>query len=139
MSRHYSFNFYLSTKNNRNDSVHYLSNNDIKRNYMNIGYQEVSNVVCFAVDAATYHVFTLPFEFVKLRCIGNIFPNIIFNNVIELWVRDVVPFEHEFFLRIAQAFPLTTLHHYHIMRRNHLTTSNHIESLNILILFHLLL
>ncbi|CAF1672205.1 unnamed protein product, partial [Adineta ricciae] len=38
--------------------------------------------------------------------IGNKFPNIIFNNVNELWVRDEVRFEHNFFLRIAQAFPL---------------------------------
>jgi hypothetical protein len=73
---------------------------------MNIGYQEVSNIVCFTIVTGTYHIFTLPFEFVKLISIGNIFPNIIFNNVIELWIQDMVPFEHEFFLRIAQAFPL---------------------------------
>lgn len=30
----------------------------------------------------------------------------IFNSVTELWVDDEVPFEHEFFLRIAKAFPL---------------------------------
>ncbi len=106
MSRLCSFKFYLSSNSNRNDLVRYLSNNDIKQNYMNIGYQEVSNIVCFTIVTGTYHIFTLPFEFVKLISIGNIFPNIIFNNVIELWVQDAVPFEHEFFLRIAQAFPL---------------------------------
>jgi hypothetical protein len=73
---------------------------------MNIGYQELSNIVCFTVNTAVYHIFTLPFEFVKLISIGKVFPNIIFNNVIELWVHDDVSFEHEFFLRIAQAFPL---------------------------------
>ncbi|CAF4281013.1 unnamed protein product, partial [Adineta steineri] len=38
--------------------------------------------------------------------IGNIFPNIVFNNVIELWIHDIIPFQHEFFLRITQSFPL---------------------------------
>ncbi|CAF4629277.1 unnamed protein product, partial [Rotaria socialis] len=33
------------------------------------------------------------------------FSNTVFKNVIELRVHDVVPLEHEFFLRIAQAFP----------------------------------
>ncbi len=106
MSRLCSFKFYLSSNSNRNDLVRYLSNNDIKQNYMNIGYQEVSNIVCFTIVTGTYHIFTLPFEFVKLISIGHIFPNIIFNNVIELWVQDAVPFEHEFFLRIAHSFPL---------------------------------
>jgi hypothetical protein len=106
MSRLYSFKFYLSAVNNSDDLGHYLSNNDIKRNYMKIGCEEVSNIVCLAGNTSTYHIFTLPFEFIELMSIGNIFPNIIFNYVIELWVHDVVPFEHEFFLRIAQAFPL---------------------------------
>ncbi|CAF2141277.1 unnamed protein product [Rotaria magnacalcarata] len=106
LSRLHSFNFYLSTENNRNDLVRYLSNNNVKQNYMNTGYQEVSTIVSFSVNTARHHIFTLPFEFIKFLGIGNIFPNIVFKNVIELYVHDVVPFEHEFFLRIAQAFPM---------------------------------
>jgi len=141
MSRLYSFKFYLSTENNRNDLVRYLSNNDIKQNYMNIGYQEVSNIVCFTIVTGTYHIFTLSFEFVKLISIGNIFPNIIFNNVTELWVQDMVPFEHEFFLRIAQAFPL--LKSFYVsdctpLSYNAKKSSDNIESLNIFISLHLI-
>ncbi len=106
MQRLNSFNFYLSTENKRNDLVHYLSNNDAQRTYMNIGYREVSSIVCFAVDIGVYQVFTLPFQFEELEFIGNIFPNIVFDYVTRLWVRDEVPFGHEFFLRLAQAFPL---------------------------------
>jgi hypothetical protein len=72
---------------------------------MNIGYQEVSNIVQFAGNTSTYHVFTLPFQFAKLIYIGNIFPNISFTHVIDLCVHDEFPFEHEFFLRISKAFP----------------------------------
>ncbi|CAF5085951.1 unnamed protein product [Rotaria sp. Silwood1] len=83
--RLHSFKFYLSTENNRNDFVRYMSNNNIKQNYVNIGYEEVSNIIC-AVDPTIYHIFTLPFEFDKLSFIGNIFPNIVFNYVIELHI-----------------------------------------------------
>jgi hypothetical protein len=106
MQRLNSFNFYLSTENKSNDLVHYLSNNDAQRTYMNIGYREVSSIVCFAVDIGVYHIFTLPFQFEELGFIGSIFPNIVFNYVIRLWVRDRIPFGHEFFLRLAQAVPL---------------------------------
>jgi hypothetical protein len=38
--------------------------------------------------------------------ISNNFPNIIFKNVTFLWVQDSDPFKREFFIRIAQCFPL---------------------------------
>jgi hypothetical protein len=53
---------------------------------MNIGYQEVSNMVSLTVHTATYRVIALPFEFIKLMSMGNIFPNIVFNYVTELWM-----------------------------------------------------
>ncbi|CAF1248296.1 unnamed protein product [Adineta steineri] len=99
MTRVYSLKFYFSIENNRNDTLDYSFN-------INIQSQETSNIVCCSVNTVTYHVFTLPFEFIKLVSIGNIFPNIVFNNVIELWIHDIVPFQYEFFLRITQSFPL---------------------------------
>jgi len=96
-----SFKFYLSIINDQSHFVNYLSNNN-----RNMKYQQTSDIVCFHNNKATYHLFTLPFEFIKLINIGNLFPNIRFNNVIELWVFDVGPLEHEFFLRISRAFPL---------------------------------
>ena len=111
MSRLNSFKFSINTENKKDDIVHYLSNNSIKQNSMNIRHEEVSNIVCFLGVTAINNVFTIPFEFAKLMYIGNKFPSIIFNNVIELWVYDEVRFEHEFFLRIAQAFPLLKCFH----------------------------
>jgi hypothetical protein len=111
MPRLDSFKFYLSTENDRNDLVRYMSNNDIKQNYLNIGYREVSNIITSAGDQATYQIFTLPFEFDEPLSIGHIFPNIVFKYVTELSAYDWVPFEHEFFLRIAKAFPLLKTFH----------------------------
>ncbi|CAF3738452.1 unnamed protein product [Rotaria sp. Silwood1] len=51
-------------------------------------------------------VFSLPFTFNYFDYIGNTFPNIIFNDVRSLQVQDQVPFEHEFFIRIASSFPI---------------------------------
>ncbi|CAF4905940.1 unnamed protein product [Rotaria sp. Silwood1] len=53
-----------------------------------------------------YHLFSLPFMFDGLQFLDNTFPNIIFNHVIRLVVDDNIPFEHEFFMRIAWCFPL---------------------------------
>ena len=51
-------------------------------------------------------VFSIPFAFDRLEDIGNNFPDIIFSRVTYLQVQDIVPFDHEFFIRVARAFPL---------------------------------
>lgn len=114
LSRLYSFKFYLSTENKKDDLIRYLANNDIKHNYKKLGCEEILDMASFTRNTGTYHVFTVPFEFTLLMSVGNIFPNIVFFNVIDLWIYDIVPFEHEFFLRIARAFPL--------LKRFYLTT-----------------
>lgn len=106
MSQLHSFNFYLGTRNKKTDLVDYLSKNDIKENYIkNIIYQEISNFVQNVYNTGIYHIFTLPFQFDNLTYVGNIFPNILYKNVIELLIYDDITFEHEFFQRISQHFP----------------------------------
>lgn len=112
MSQLNSFNFYLSMENDAHDLVRYLSDNDVKQNYRTIGQKEVLDMICLSINTSTYHIFTVPFEFNVLSSVGNLFPNIVFNYVVDLWVLDVVPFEHEFFQRISKAFPL--LENFHI-------------------------
>ncbi|CAF1248460.1 unnamed protein product [Adineta steineri] len=51
-------------------------------------------------------IFSLPFKYDYLRDIGNNLPNIVFSYVTYLLVQDIMPFEHEFFMRIARSFPL---------------------------------
>ncbi|CAF1289958.1 unnamed protein product [Rotaria sordida] len=74
MSQLNSFKFYLkSTENNRNVMVRYLSNNNIKRYNNNKEYKDLSDIICYTSNIATYHIFTLPFEFAVLMSIGNIY------------------------------------------------------------------
>ncbi|CAF3209201.1 unnamed protein product [Rotaria sp. Silwood2] len=41
--------------------------------------------------------------------IGNIFPKTVFKYVTYLLVEDILPFNHEFFIRVGQAFPLLNI------------------------------
>jgi len=110
-----NFIFDIRSWNVVNDLVHPLSNGDIQQTFTDIGYRQVGcSIRYFLGNHILCHVFTLPFTFDYLQCITNNFPNVIFNNVLYLSVSDTLPFEHEFFIRIAQAFPLL----------KHLTVSN---------------
>ncbi|CAF2047650.1 unnamed protein product [Rotaria magnacalcarata] len=90
MPRLNKFTFYISTETKLNHIVHHLSNHDIQRTFTNIGYQQIccflnrisNNVIC--------HVFSLPFAFDYLEYIGNRFPSMIFNHVIELAVHLII-------------------------------------------------
>jgi hypothetical protein len=106
MPRLYKFTFYISTETKLDHLVHYLSSDDIQRTFTNIGHQQVGCILNYFISSALCHVFSLPFMFNYLECIGNTFPSIIFGHVTELMVQDIVPFNHEFFVRIARFFPL---------------------------------
>ncbi|CAF3995893.1 unnamed protein product, partial [Adineta steineri] len=109
-----SFIFYICTYVEPAVLSYKLSSEDIQQTLTNIGLQHVSNMVnyvtCFVnfvygVRAAC-SIFSLPFEFNYLQDLGNNFPNIVFSCVTYLLIQDTIPFEHEFFMRIARSFPL---------------------------------
>jgi hypothetical protein len=106
MPRLYSFVFYVGTINTLDGFVRYLSDEDVQRTFTNIGYQQVACIVhYFRTFKAICHTFSLPFIFTRFEKIANRFPTIIFNTVTYLKAYDVIPFQHEFFHRISQAFP----------------------------------
>ena len=55
---------------------------------------------------AMCHVFSLPFMFHDIEYIGITFPSTIFRTVTHLSVHDQVPFQHEYFIRIARCFTM---------------------------------
>ena len=106
MPRLNTFVFYINTRTNIDNSLRRLSHDDIQQTFTKIGYKQVACIVDYKNCCKPLcHVFSLPFAFNSLERIGNHFPSMIFKNVTVLWVHDTVPFKHEFFLRIAQAFP----------------------------------
>ncbi|CAF0941836.1 unnamed protein product [Rotaria sp. Silwood1] len=107
MPRLQIFNFYISTLVGIDPLVRHLSKDDIQRTLSNnIKYQQVDCIVNYEYNFVKCHVFSLPFMFEDLYNIGNTFPNVIFSHVRRLSVIDIVPFNHEFFNRIACSFPL---------------------------------
>ncbi|CAF4048203.1 unnamed protein product [Adineta steineri] len=100
------FTFHISTEVELHHIPHHLSNEDIQQTFTNIGYQQVSCILNCMFYSVRCHIFSLPFAFSCLEYIDNAFPPIDFSCVRELTVRDEIPFEHEFFIRIARFFPL---------------------------------
>jgi hypothetical protein len=102
----YRFIFHISTEVTQQHLVHNLSEDNIQQTFVNIGYQQVGCFFTHHSSSKKCDIFSLPFMFDRFESIGITFPNIIFTHVKHLGVDDLVPFEHEFFLRIAHSFPL---------------------------------
>jgi len=84
-----------------------IRNEDKRRCYGSlIEYTETIYLPLLTLFENTYHVFTLPFQFVTSRSIGNEFPSMKCDCVTELRVEDVIPFQHKFFVRISKCFPM---------------------------------
>jgi hypothetical protein len=107
MPQLHSFIFYICTYVETVDLSSKLSNEDIQQTLTNIGLENVTSFVNYVSDErAACSIFSLPFQFDYLKDLGNKFPNILFNFVTYLHVKDNDPFRHEFFVRIARSFPL---------------------------------
>jgi hypothetical protein len=106
MPQLHSFAFYICTYAKTTGLIHHLSNEDIQRTFTNIGQQHVASIVNYNdPEQIVCYILSIPFIFDRLEDIGNIFPNIIFSYVTYLRVQDVIPFNREFFIRVARAFP----------------------------------
>jgi hypothetical protein len=106
MVRLSKFTFHITTKIELHHLVNYLSSDDIQRTFNNIRNQQVGCILTYIASRAICHVFSLPYMFDRLEYIGNIFLPMVFTNVRRLSVHDKLPFQHEFFVRIARFFPL---------------------------------
>jgi len=107
MPRLHSFTFYICTYEDTVASFRYVPSQDIRKIVTCAGYERMASIINYINNReAVCSIFSIPFAFARLRGIGNIFPNIVFNYVTYLLVQDVVPFNHEFFIRVAQSFPL---------------------------------
>ncbi|CAF4159576.1 unnamed protein product [Adineta steineri] len=108
-----SFTFYVCTYVDLVAVPYELSSEDIQLTLANIE-QHIGSMVNYVTNSVNFvygvraacSVFSLPFGFDYLRDIGNNFPNIVFSSVTYLVIQDIIPFEHEFFMRIARSFPL---------------------------------
>jgi len=107
LSKLQTFVFYICTYTSTNHPVTSLSNDDIQRTFSNVKFGQVGYSMNYIKEFdIRYHIFSLPVIFHRIGHIGNSFTNTIFKNVTCLCVYDGIPFEHEFFLRLARCFSL---------------------------------
>ncbi|CAF4549255.1 unnamed protein product, partial [Rotaria sp. Silwood1] len=106
MRQLHTFIFYIDSLNGIVDPAVRISADDIERTFTNVKYGQVACMVdYFGSNDMIYRVFSLPTKFNRLERITNNIPNIVFNSVTHLKLQDEHPFKHEFFVRLARAFP----------------------------------
>jgi hypothetical protein len=87
--------------------MHLLSREDIQRTFIDETlYQADCSVDYWPPQATLCHIYSHPFTGERLASITNNFAGGSFNRVRCLLLIDRYPFEHNFFERIAQSFPL---------------------------------
>lgn len=87
--------------------MYLVSNDDIQRTFKNFpDYEVISSVDYFPHDrCGQCHIYSYPYTLTHYDNISNHFSGGLFNCVQIVTLFDEHPFEHEFFMRIAQAFP----------------------------------
>jgi hypothetical protein len=108
MPRLKNFSFNIYSRISLNNQIDLPSNEDIQQTFRNFKQSQViTSVNYFSIEEeGQCHVFSYPFTMKCYKKIGNNFPGGLFKCVREVSLYDECPFEHEFFLRIAQSFPL---------------------------------
>jgi hypothetical protein len=86
------------------------SNEDIQYTFKDFDNTQIISCVDYFPDSKGNHchVYSYPYTTKKYKYITNNFPGGLFKCVREVSLYDECPFKHEFFLRIAQSFPLMT-------------------------------
>ena len=101
------FTFNIHSKFSLNDHMPVLSNEDIQRTFTDFkDYKVISSIDYFPEDrTGQCHMYSYPYTLTHYNEITNNFPAGLFNSVQEVTLFDERPFEHEFFMRLAKAFP----------------------------------
>ena len=107
MPQLHTFTFYIDCQNAVGGNTDIcVSTDDIKKTFTDIEHRQVDCMVDYYESMKIIcRVFSLPFKFHRLERIGNNIPNIVFNSVTHLKLWDKNAFKHEFFVRLARAFP----------------------------------
>ncbi|CAF2688120.1 unnamed protein product [Rotaria sp. Silwood2] len=95
------------------NQIYLPSNEDIKNTFASFKDNQIISCVDYSQNKKTgqCHIYSLPYTTKYYKNITNNFPGGLFKCVREISLCDEHPFEHDFFIRIAQAFPyLKKLH-----------------------------
>jgi hypothetical protein len=90
------------------DEINLPSNEYIQQTFKDFKNKQIISSIDYFKrrEYSQCHIYSYPYEWKNYDDITNNFPGGIFNCVREVSLFDERPFEHEFFLQIAQSFPL---------------------------------
>ncbi|CAF2368097.1 unnamed protein product [Rotaria sp. Silwood2] len=90
-----------------NNQTDLLSNEDIQHTFKNFSNSQIISCVNYFLESnkGQCHIYSCPFTIRSYENIANNFPGGLFTYVCNVSLFDERPFEHEFFIRIAQSFP----------------------------------
>ncbi|CAF4909294.1 unnamed protein product [Rotaria sp. Silwood1] len=108
MPRLNQFSFYLRSVMHIRNQVNLPSTEDIKRTFIDFSDHEIISYVDYFREAeqGRCHIYSYPSFMPYYGGISNNFPGGLFKYVRAVSLYDEQPFDHEFFLRIVQSFPL---------------------------------
>ena len=141
MSQLKKFSFSIHSSIYLNNEINLPSNEDVQNTFKDFkDNQIISSVDYFSNNKKVQcHVYSYPYKRIKYKRISNNFPCKYFPYVREISLFDEQPFEHEFFLRITQAFPnvkILRLENEQPQKKNHhdssITRYLHLTELNLL-------
>ena len=91
-----------------NNQVNLLSNEDIQNTFKNLKINKIISCIDYFSKANEFHchIYSYPYTWNYYDNITNNFHGGLFKCVDKILLFDERPFEHEFFLQIAQSFPL---------------------------------
>ena len=102
------FTFHIETQvNNRNVLVELPTNEDIQRSFIGRGYEQVGSyvhIISMNIQGKC-HIYSLPYDFQYFINLDNGFQGDIFHKVRYLKMFERIPFKHQLFEIISQAFP----------------------------------
>ncbi len=104
----FTFNIHASIQSDH--QMNLPSNEDIQYTFKDFENTQIISCVDYFPDSKENHchVYSYPYKTDEYKYITNNFPGGLFKCVRVVSLYDERPFEHEFFLRIAQSFPLMT-------------------------------
>jgi hypothetical protein len=141
MSQLKKFSFGIRSTIYLDNNINFPSNDDIQNTFKDFKDNEIISYVDYFSMSSNIqcHIYSYPYKRKKYERITNNFPVKFFPYVCEISLFDKQPFEHEFFLRIAHAFPnvkILTLENEQPQKKNHhdssITKYFHLTELHLL-------
>jgi hypothetical protein len=134
MTKLKKFTFNICSINRHNQLVNLPSNQYIQNTFRNFKNQIISSVDYLSHENNVYcHIYSYPYTWSYYDNISNNFRGGLFKYVRKISLHDERPFEHEFFLQIAQSFPFIE----ELSLRNHEPQNNNNQQWSIIQYSHL--